>query len=144
MVTQGKSAKDAADIYHSAKCLDELGCFSVVLEAIPHRVASHITRNLSVPTIGESSIQFSFIVLYIGLLVHQLTNGELGIGAGPGTSGQVQVFHDIAGMFHSFVPKFSRRFALVGRQMEAACESYRDEVCMLHAFCCRRCLCFGT
>ncbi|XP_063722100.1 uncharacterized protein LOC134848530 isoform X2 [Symsagittifera roscoffensis] len=102
MKLQGNSAEAAYDIYENATHLADSGCFSVVLEAIPHKVATHITQSLDVPTIG--------------------------IGAGPGCSGQVQVFHDIAGMFHRFVPKFSKRFALVGRQLEAAVESYRDEV----------------
>ncbi|XP_075239969.1 uncharacterized protein LOC142335380 isoform X2 [Convolutriloba macropyga] len=102
MKLQGNTAEDAVEIFDNASHLSDLGCFSVVLEAIPHKVATHITQHIDVPTIG--------------------------IGAGPGCSGQVQVFHDIAGMFHRFVPKFSKRYALVGRQLEAAVESYRDEV----------------
>ena len=52
----------------------------------------------------------------------------LGIGAGAGCSGQVQVVHDISGMFHKFLPKFSKRYRLVGPQIEAAIASYKQDV----------------
>ena len=50
---QGTDAKSATAIYNDAQFLQSVGCFSLVLEAVPHKVASHITHNLSVPTIGE-------------------------------------------------------------------------------------------
>lgn len=85
-----------------AIALQDAGCFCVVLESVPDRIASYITKLLEIPTIG--------------------------IGAGAGTSGQVQVFHDLVGLFDKFIPKFSRRFANVGSEIHRALNDYHSEV----------------
>jgi 3-methyl-2-oxobutanoate hydroxymethyltransferase len=91
---QGKNARSASALVDEALALEEAGCFSIVLEAVPHEVAQEITRRVSVPTIG--------------------------IGAGPDTDGQVLVYHDILGLFDRFVPKFVKKFAqLRGESIEA-------------------------
>lgn len=76
---QGKSAQAARQLLEDARALEEAGCFSIVLEAIPAPLAEHITREISIPTIG--------------------------IGAGPGCDGQVLVIHDLVGMYDRFTPK---------------------------------------
>jgi 3-methyl-2-oxobutanoate hydroxymethyltransferase len=82
---QGKDAKGAVELVRSALELEKAGVFSIVLEAIPHRLGELITRRLSVPTIG--------------------------IGAGPSTSGQVLVWDDVMGTWSGHKAKFVRRFA---------------------------------
>ena len=85
-----------------ALALQEAGCFSIVLEAVPHSVASFITSRLRVPTIG--------------------------IGSGPGTSGQVLVMMDILGIFDKFSPKFSHTYAHVGDQAVDGLRQYINDV----------------
>lgn len=82
---QGRDAQSAVSVLRSALALEAAGAFSVVLEAVPHLLATHITNRLSVPTIG--------------------------IGAGPGTSGQVLVWDDLMATWHGHKAKFVRRFA---------------------------------
>ena len=88
---QGRDAKGAVGLVRSALELEKAGVFSIVLEAIPHRLGQLITRRLSIPTIG--------------------------IGAGPSTSGQVLVWDDVMGTWSGHKAKFVRRFADV--QLEA-------------------------
>lgn len=76
---QGKTAEAAAQLLEDAQALEAAGCFAIVIEAVPDRVAEFITQNISIPTIG--------------------------IGAGPNTSGQVLVYLDMLGIFDRFVPK---------------------------------------
>ena len=99
---QGKSAAGALDLLEDAYALQEAGCFSIVLEAIPERVAATITKRLEVPTIG--------------------------IGAGAGCSGQVLVWHDMLGLFDRFQPKFVRQFANIGQAIEDALAQYVADV----------------
>lgn len=99
---QGKTAAEAKRLLDDALALQEAGCFSIVLESVPDRLADDITRRLSIPTIG--------------------------IGAGVGTSGQVLVFHDLLGLFERFTPKFVRRYAELGAAARAAIASYGDDV----------------
>lgn len=82
---QGKSVEAAVKIVEDALALEEAGCFALVLEAIPDRLAALITQKLHIPTIG--------------------------IGAGGATSGQVLVLHDMLGMFDRFTPKFVKKYA---------------------------------
>ena len=82
---QARTARDAKRIYKDAIALEEAGCFAVVLEAIPARVAEIISRKLAIPTIG--------------------------IGAGVGCDGQVLVFHDLLGFYGRSVPRFVKIFA---------------------------------
>ena len=83
-IAQGKSAKDALQLINDAKRLEEAGCFSVVLESIPARLADLISKELTVPTIG--------------------------IGAGSGCDGQVLVTQDMLGFFDKFRPKFVKQY----------------------------------
>jgi 3-methyl-2-oxobutanoate hydroxymethyltransferase len=99
---QGKTAASARDLLNDALALQEAGCFSIVLEAVPDRVAAYITEQLTIPTIG--------------------------IGAGAGCSGQVLVWHDMLGLFARFQPKFSKQFADVGSAITNALQTYANEV----------------
>jgi len=83
--TQGRTVEAALKLMDDALALEEAGCFSLVLEAIPDRVATLISERLRIPTIG--------------------------IGAGPGCDGQVLVLHDMLGMFDRFTPKFVKKYA---------------------------------
>merc|ERR1711871_1434457 len=85
-----------------ALALQEAGCFSIVLEMVPDRVAEVITEALDIPTIG--------------------------IGAGPHCSGQVQVFHDVLGLYDKMQPKFSKRFAELAGPMQNGLKAYVDAV----------------
>ena len=85
-----------------ARALQEAGAYSVVLECVPAPLARAITERLTIPTIG--------------------------IGAGPHCDGQVQVFHDMLGLFPDFVPKHARQYAELGSDMTKAFERYAEEV----------------
>ncbi|WP_421904095.1 3-methyl-2-oxobutanoate hydroxymethyltransferase [Maridesulfovibrio sp.] len=99
---QGKNARSAAALVDEALALEAAGCFSIVLEAVPHEVAQEITARLSIPTIG--------------------------IGAGPDTDGQVLVYHDILGLFDRFVPMFVKKFAQLRGESIDAVKRYIAEV----------------
>jgi 3-methyl-2-oxobutanoate hydroxymethyltransferase len=100
--TQGKTAEKARVLVEGALALEEVGCFSVVLEAVPSPVASEITRRLSVPTIG--------------------------IGAGPNADGQVLVYHDLLGLSEGHLPRFVKRYANLSREIRDALEHYVHDV----------------
>ena len=99
---QGKSATKAAQLLRDAQALEEAGAFSIVLESIPAALAKLITERANIPTIG--------------------------IGAGPFCDGQVQVLHDMLGLFPDFVPKHAKQYASLGETMKAAMASYMEEV----------------
>ena len=99
---QGKSAEAAEELLADALALEEAGCIAVVLECVPDRIADYITSRLSVPTIG--------------------------IGAGAGCSGQVQVLHDVLGLYDKLQPKFSRQYVDVGSAISSALERYAADV----------------
>ncbi|UCG23335.1 MAG: 3-methyl-2-oxobutanoate hydroxymethyltransferase [Chloroflexota bacterium] len=99
---QGKSAADAIRLLHDAQALQDAGCYSIVLEAVPAPVAQAISERLNIPTIG--------------------------IGAGVGCDGQVLVYHDLVGMFDRFTPKFVRRYAEVGETISSALRSFVKDV----------------
>lgn len=82
---QGKTEKTANLIIQEAKQLENAGCFAIVLECIPANLATEITKQLTIPTIG--------------------------IGAGINVSGQVLVLHDLLGMNPDFNPKFLKKYA---------------------------------
>jgi 3-methyl-2-oxobutanoate hydroxymethyltransferase len=100
--TQGKTADAAHHLVEDAVALEEAGCFSVVLEAVPAPVAAEVTRRLSVPTIG--------------------------IGAGRECDGQVLVYHDLLGLTEGHLPRFVKRYASLSREIRDALESYADDV----------------
>lgn len=99
---QGKSLEAAKQIIEDAKSIERAGASLVVLEGIPHKLASVVTRVLSIPTIG--------------------------IGAGADCDGQVLVYQDMLGMFPDLKPKFVRVFAETGQYMKDAFKSYIDSV----------------
>ncbi|MBI4063777.1 MAG: 3-methyl-2-oxobutanoate hydroxymethyltransferase [Elusimicrobia bacterium] len=100
--TQGKTAQAALKILRDAEALEEAGCFALVLESIPSRLAALISRKLRIPTIG--------------------------IGAGNACDGQVLVTHDMLGLFDRFTPKFVRRYANLYGEIEKALQVYKKEV----------------
>ena len=99
---QGKDAASATRILGSAVALEEAGCFTMVLECIPDRLAEVITRRLAIPTIG--------------------------IGAGSHCDGQVLVTHDLLGLFDRFTPKFVRRYADFSTTITQAVTAFREDV----------------
>jgi 3-methyl-2-oxobutanoate hydroxymethyltransferase len=100
--TQGKTAERAQALVDDALALEDAGCFSVVLEAVPSPVAAEVTRRLSVPTIG--------------------------IGAGPDCDGQVLVYHDLLGLSEGHLPRFVKRYANLSREIRDAIEAYAEDV----------------
>ncbi len=99
---QGRELDSARQLVKDALAVQQAGAFAVVLELVPSKLAAHITKRLHIPTIG--------------------------IGAGVGCDGQVQVFHDLLGLFDAFLPKHTRRYAEIGTQMQAALVEYREDV----------------
>ncbi|AET40928.1 3-methyl-2-oxobutanoate hydroxymethyltransferase Ecym_7075 [Eremothecium cymbalariae DBVPG len=101
-VQGSKSVKQALAVYQRAKDLQDAGCFSLVLECVPHQIAKVITEKLSIPTIG--------------------------IGAGPGTSGQVLVVSDVLGMLPGRIPKFVNAYSNMNEIALSAIEKYINEM----------------
>jgi 3-methyl-2-oxobutanoate hydroxymethyltransferase len=99
---QGKTPAAAVRLLNDAVALQEAGAYAVVLETIPANIAGIISKKLEIPTIG--------------------------IGAGPETDGQVQVWHDLLGLFTDFTPKHARRYANLAETITAAVRQYADEV----------------
>ncbi len=99
---QGKTPAAAVKLVNDAVTLEQAGAYAVVLETIPAQLAEMITEKVSVPTIG--------------------------IGAGPHCDGQVQVLHDMLGLFTDFVPRHAKRYAQVGEVIQEAVGQYVAEV----------------
>ncbi len=99
---QGKDAASAQKIYQDALGLQAAGAFMLVLECVPARLGTLISKKLDIPVIG--------------------------IGAGSGTDGQVLVYHDLVGIHAGFTPKFVKKYARAGEIMQKAVESYCQEV----------------
>lgn len=99
---QGKSAQAGRQLIEDAQALEDAGCFSIVLEAIPAPLAEHITQQIAIPTIG--------------------------IGAGPGCDGQVLVIHDLIGLYDRFTPKFVKQYARINETVAEALARYKTEV----------------
>jgi 3-methyl-2-oxobutanoate hydroxymethyltransferase len=99
---QGRDAETASKLVKDAKVLQEAGCFSLVLESIPGRLAEYVSQHLDIPTIG--------------------------IGAGAGCDGQVLVTHDLLGIFERFTPRFVKRYADLAVEMRKAFYEYITEV----------------
>jgi len=99
---QGKTASAAKRLLEDAHILEKAGAFSIVLEAVPARLAEYISKHISIPTIG--------------------------IGAGAGCDGQVLVTHDLLGLFDRFTPKFVRKYAELHETMNKAFTEYIDDV----------------
>jgi 3-methyl-2-oxobutanoate hydroxymethyltransferase len=100
--TQAKSPRAARRLIDDALALEDAGAFSIVLESIPAPVAAMVTERLAIPTIG--------------------------IGAGIDCDGQVLVLHDVLGLYGDFKPKFAKRYADIGAQVETALRAFDAEV----------------
>ena len=98
---QGRTAAKAQQLVVDAKALERAGCFALVLEAVPAPVATRITELSAIPTIG--------------------------IGAGPGTDGQVLVYHDLLG-YQEGGPRFVKQYAQLGPEIQSALERYAEDV----------------
>src|SRR5213076_448771 len=99
---QAKTARAARRLIDDALALEDAGAFSIVLESVPAPVAKLVTERLSIPTIG--------------------------IGAGIDCDGQVLVLHDVLGLYGDFKPKFAKRYADIGTQVEAALRAFDADV----------------
>jgi len=99
---QGKTAIAAKRLVEDALLLETAGCFSIVLESVPARLAELISKKISIPTIG--------------------------IGAGLGCDGQVLVTHDLLGLFERFTPKFVKKYANFHSDMQKAFGDFIEDV----------------
>jgi 3-methyl-2-oxobutanoate hydroxymethyltransferase len=99
---QGKTAAAACKLIEDAHALQEAGCFSLVLETIPARLARLLSERLEIPTIG--------------------------IGAGVGCDGQVLVTHDLLGLFDRFTPRFVKKYTDLHTEMGQAFVAYKADV----------------
>lgn len=101
-VVRAKEEKEAEKLIEDAKLLDEAGCFALVLEKIPAKLAEQVTEGIRIPTIG--------------------------IGAGSGVDGQVLVLHDMLGITQDFSPRFLRRYHNLSAEIKGAVTSYVNDV----------------
>jgi 3-methyl-2-oxobutanoate hydroxymethyltransferase len=99
---QGKTDRAAQSLLDDATALEEAGVFAIVLELVPAELSQLITQRVSVPTIG--------------------------IGAGPHCDGEVQILHDILGLYPDFTPKHTRHFAELGNALRDAVTAYATAV----------------
>ena len=99
---QGRSSEAAARLLEDARAVEEAGAFAVVLETVPTPLATLITKKINIPTIG--------------------------IGAGPGCDGQVQVINDVLGSYTDFVPKHAKQYAKIADIVRSAITQYNNEV----------------
>jgi len=99
---QGRTAAKARELYADAMALQAAGCFSIVLEAVPARVAARVSAALRIPTIG--------------------------IGAGPACDGQVLVWHDLLGINEGPMPRFVKRYADVAGEIRRGLEQFAADV----------------
>ncbi len=101
-VVRAKEDTEAQRLIEDAKLLEEAGCFAIVLEKIPAKLAAEVAKSVSIPIIG--------------------------IGAGNGVDGQVLVVHDMLGINNEFSPRFLRKYANLYEQMMGAFEQYITDV----------------
>jgi len=99
---RAKEEQEAEDLIEDAKMLEKVGCFGIVLEKIPAKLAKKVAESVSIPIIG--------------------------IGAGPDVDGQVLVLHDMLGMTHEFNPRFLRRYLNLYDEMTTAISQYVEDV----------------
>jgi 3-methyl-2-oxobutanoate hydroxymethyltransferase len=99
---QGRTAERALGVVRDALALEQAGCFSIVIEAVPAAVTAAMMPRLNVPVIG--------------------------IGAGPATDGQVLVFHDLLGIYDGHAPRFAKRYGEMREQMIAGVAAYAADV----------------
>lgn len=101
-VVRAKEEEEAKKLIADAKLLEEAGCFALVLEKIPAKLATRVAKEISIPVIG--------------------------IGAGAGVDGQVLVVHDMLGITHEFSPRFLRRYANLYDEIKGVVENYITDV----------------
>ena len=99
---RAKEEEEAQRLIQDAKILEESGCFALVVEKIPAKLATEVSKSISIPVIG--------------------------IGAGGGVDGQVLVTHDMLGMTHEFSPRFLRRYLSLYESMTGAFQQYIKDV----------------
>jgi len=99
---QGKDAEAARRLIEQAVALSKLGCFAIVLECVPDKIAELVTKKINIPTIG--------------------------IGAGLNCDGQVLVIHDMLGLFERYTPKFVKKYVNLSPLISQAIEQYKTEV----------------
>jgi 3-methyl-2-oxobutanoate hydroxymethyltransferase len=99
---RARHEEEAKKLKEDAKLLEELGCFGIVIEKIPAKLAKEVAESLTIPVIG--------------------------IGAGNGVDGQVLVTHDMLGMTHEFSPRFLRRYLDLYNEMNGAFKEYIGDV----------------
>ena len=99
---QGKTQLEAEKIFMDAQAVQDSGVFAVVLEGIPSNLADKITQKLEIPTVG--------------------------IGAGPHCDGQIQVYHDIMGLYGDIIPRHSKRYGNLGNQIQDMLMEYKEDV----------------
>jgi 3-methyl-2-oxobutanoate hydroxymethyltransferase len=102
MKAQGRTAATALELLADARELESAGCFALVLESVPARVAAHVSEALAVPTIG--------------------------IGAGPGCDGQVLVWHDLLGLTEGPTPRFVKRYADLAGEIRRGLHAFAADV----------------
>jgi 3-methyl-2-oxobutanoate hydroxymethyltransferase len=101
-VVRAQEEEEARRLMEDAKLLEETGCFAVVLEKIPAKLAEEVTNTVKIPVIG--------------------------IGAGPKTDGQVLVLHDMLGITQEFSPRFLRRYHNLHDEIKGAVQNYINDV----------------
>lgn len=101
-VVRAKEEEEAMKLIEDAKLLEQTGCFAIVLEKIPAKLAGQVTSSIKIPVIG--------------------------IGAGPQTDGQVLVLHDMLGITKEFSPRFLRRYHNLYDEIKGAVENYIKDV----------------
>lgn len=99
---RAKEDAEAQQLKEDALLLEKLGCFAIVLEKVPAKLAEEVAKSISIPVIG--------------------------IGAGGGVDGQVLVIHDMLGMTHEFNPRFLRRYLDLYAEMTKAFQQYSADV----------------
>ncbi|HET7361504.1 MAG TPA: 3-methyl-2-oxobutanoate hydroxymethyltransferase [Salinimicrobium sp.] len=99
---RAKEDEEAEKLKSDALLLERAGCFAIVLEKVPAKLANEVAESLTIPVIG--------------------------IGAGNGVDGQVLVIHDMLGMTHEFNPRFLRRYADLHSEMTRAFKQYKDDI----------------
>ncbi len=101
-VVRATEEREADKLRRDAKILEQAGCFGIVLEKIPAKLAAEVTQMVKIPTIG--------------------------IGAGPEVDGQVLVLHDMLGINQTFSPRFLRRYNNLHEQIKGSVFSYINDV----------------
>ena len=99
---QGKTTEKANNLIKDALLIEKMGAFSIVLEGVPAEVAEIITKKIKIPTIG--------------------------IGSGPNCDGQIQVFHDVLGLFNNLIPKHTKQFFNGYKHLKIGLKKYKVDV----------------